>query len=115
MKQETETSLKARLAQAEQNLEHMNREWDALLHDTISLHDQVRGAWGTQSLILTYIRETAVIMQHLGHAQENQVLKTMFADLTSRLNRQREACERTEAGLKSVLVSLEQWKGKVRK
>lgn len=111
---ETVTSLRSRIAELEATSKQQDREWDALLSETIILHDKVRQAWGVESLLTTYVRETTIVMQHLGHAQENGVLKSLFADLTARLKRQAEQCERVEAGLKSVLKDLDQWKGKVK-
>lgn len=108
------TSLKARIAELEAENKQQDREWDSLLAETIALHDKVRHAWGVESLLTTYIRETTIVMQHLGYAQENGVLKSLFADLTARLKRQTEQCERVESGLKSVLKDLDQWKGKVK-
>lgn len=110
---ETITTLRARIAELEAENQQQCREWDALLDDTLKLHDETRHAWGVESLLTTYIRETSVVMQHLGNAQDNSVLKTLFSDLTARLKRQTEHCERAEARLREVLKHLEHWKGKV--
>lgn len=114
MATETMASLKADLASAVTAKQHLESEWDTLLAETIALHDQVRTAAGTHSLLTSYIRDTAVIMGAIGNAQENRVLQEMFRDLTARLKRQQEASERADVALSAALRSLEDWKGKVR-
>lgn len=111
---ESTVALKSRIAELEAVNKQKDRDWDSLLNDTVALHDSVRQAWGVESLLTTYIRETTIVMQHLGHAQQNDVLKTLFSDLTARLKRQLEHCERIEASLKSVLKDLDRWKGQVK-
>lgn len=113
-KSETVTSLNAELAELRKSHEHLEREWDLLLSETVTLHDYVRQAHGTGKLLETYLSETIAVMQSLGGAQESQVLKNLFYNVVSRLSRQQEACQRSMAGLRASLESLEKWKGQLR-
>lgn len=111
---ESITTLKAQLAEANERNRHQDEEWDYLIRDTLTLHDQARHVHGTLRLMLEYINESEIIMRNLGYAQESAVLKNLFNELVSRLRRQREACQRAVEGMGGTLENLEQWKGKVR-
>lgn len=111
---ENAAALNARLAECKAELEHLQREWDYLVSETVTLHDQCRHAHGTGKLLGTYLSETIAVMRSIGYAQDSAVLKNLFNDLVSRLSHQHEACERSVAGLRATLESLEQWNGKVK-